>query len=530
MKKILTVLAVVLSSAFMLSSVSAAEEVTGNVVVHFQKWDGDYSAIGLNTWQIENSNGLAGIQGPTALAEKTKTDDFGVYWEFNDVTTNGEGTFGVQVVVFNNVGEDNETPNWDSGKVANHEVQNSIIQDGKTVHVYMFEGSNTRTNDEKDPDGKIDYLVADPDENGIIVVYYDPSGAYEENIGMHTWGTWIGLNGEAYPGNPEWATPLDVFVDAGKSPTNNMVKAAVLTFDPSIEEEQPGGLVYAGSDDDKKTGDVAPLNPDNEAYVETFKPEGQLNVVYIMNKGNANDSNNNIWVDDAKTFAEEALIVFELLPMDVDNTGMYVGTFAPNPEQVFVSTSIGVKSPYAEATTEAEKTAALETVKNWITVKEVGGSAVPVERVDFNIQADSVDEFVVILDGQLDNTKEYVVEFDLGLEDEEENLKAELALDIDKTAPVITFASPSEIVGKTEEERIILIEWNKKFPANRFPTFLVADDRDGDITHLAYVPAGENSTINTNVVGDYTIMLRVEDRWGNVTEETFIFRVTKDLE
>lgn len=527
MKKILTVLAVILSSAFMLSSVSAAEEVTGNVVVHFQKWDGDYTNVGINSWGIDNSSGLSGAQGPTALGDKTKTDDFGVYWEFNDVTTNGEGTFGLQVVLFNNVGQENESPDWDSGKVANHEIANSIIQDGKTTHVYLFEGSNTRTNNEADPNGRIEYLVADPDKNGIILVYFDPSGAYEENLGMHTWGTWTGLNGEEYPGAPGWAEPLEVFVNAGKTSTGFMVKAAVLNLDPEQEEEQPGGLIYAGGDDNKKTGDIAPLNPDNEAYIENFKDAGQLNVVYVMNKGNANTTNNNVWADDAAAFAKDAFS-FALMPMDVDNTGMYVGTFARNKEQVFVTTSVNVKSPYFTAETDAEREAALEEVKGWFTVKEVDGAAIPIKRVDFNVQAESVDEFVVILDGELDNTKNYVVEFDLGLEGDE-NLAADLELDLDREAPVITFASPSEIVGKDEDERIILIEWNKSFPANRFPTFIVTDDRDGDISHLAYVPAGEFSTINTNVVGDYKIMLRVEDQWGNVTEETFIFRVTQDL-
>jgi len=35
------------------------------------------------------------------------------------------------------------------------------------------------------------------------------------------------------------------------------------------------------------------------------------------------------------------------------------------------------------------------------------------------------------------------------------------------------------------------------------------------------------SVLNTAEEGDYTIMLQVEDKWGNVTQETFIFRVVK---
>jgi hypothetical protein len=35
------------------------------------------------------------------------------------------------------------------------------------------------------------------------------------------------------------------------------------------------------------------------------------------------------------------------------------------------------------------------------------------------------------------------------------------------------------------------------------------------------------SVLNTAEEGDYVIMLQVEDKWGNVTQETFIFRVVK---
>ena len=96
---------------------------------------------------------------------------------------------------------------------------------------------------------------------------------------------------------------------------------------------------------------------------------------------------------------------------------------------------------------------------------------------------------------------------------------------MDTEAPVLTFISPTAIVGQPEASRIIEVAWGQPFDQNLFPGYRVADDRDGDLTPFVYVPAGANSTLDTRTEGDYTIMLMVEDKWGNVTSETFIFRV-----
>jgi hypothetical protein len=107
------------------------------------------------------------------------------------------------------------------------------------------------------------------------------------------------------------------------------------------------------------------------------------------------------------------------------------------------------------------------------------------------------------------------------------NASASLALDLDSSAPVLTFVSPLSFVGKTAAQRIIEVPWGRPFDQTLFPRYSVTDDRDGDITSFVFVPKGNMSVLNTAVEGDYTIMLQVEDKWGNVTQETFIFRVVK---
>jgi hypothetical protein len=104
---------------------------------------------------------------------------------------------------------------------------------------------------------------------------------------------------------------------------------------------------------------------------------------------------------------------------------------------------------------------------------------------------------------------------------------ASIELELDREDPFLTFISPLTFVGAAESARVIEVPWGEKFDQTLFPRFAVTDDRDGDLTSYVYVPKGEFSVIDTSEEGDYTIMLRVVDTWGNVTEETFIFRVVK---
>ena len=98
---------------------------------------------------------------------------------------------------------------------------------------------------------------------------------------------------------------------------------------------------------------------------------------------------------------------------------------------------------------------------------------------------------------------------------------------MDRNAPALTFISPLSFIGADAESRIIEVPWGAPFDDTLFPRFAVADDRDGDVTSFVFVPKGAYSVLDTRTEGDYTIMLQVEDEWGNVTQETFIFRVTK---
>ncbi|PKK87459.1 MAG: hypothetical protein CVV63_00945 [Tenericutes bacterium HGW-Tenericutes-8] len=616
MKKVLTVLVLVVT-AFVFAGTQIFAAGTGNLVVHVQKWDGDYTDIGAHAWG-----------GPISpMATPTGTDDFGIYFSYDDVPLLTE--VGFIAIKFSGGGAD-----WSSSKLTNVVFGTDLIVEGKTRHVYLFEGGISREAAEADFAFPI---IAPVDSNSAIIVYFDPSNAYEENLGVHNWGWVSNATG--------WNEPLQIFTKVGKAADGTFVYAGLLEFADPVGT--PGAIVYYGDGDaSKKTNNIEPKNPDNAGYIETLKGAGQADVYYVLNKGN-DLSMDNVWVNNPTEFAENAFS-FRLVAFDSEDMS---GTYAVDPTTLIVKTSALIPSPYPNA---EDKELAKEAIKNWFTVKEVTGvdtygEALDIERVDFATSNESLNAFVIILNDELDNTKEYEVFFDnytetlaeekqvavtlnltvpantpaaavmsvagafqgwtpgavdyiatqvgtslmytltfnvgvteayttfeykwtRGSWDNDEfiasnralvipnyvdsitfndvveawkdveapesqyaapkrvapvNLSASLEVVMDTEAPVITFISPTGIVGQPAASRIIPVTWGVPFNQNSFPRFRAADDRDGDLTPFVYVPKGAYSVLNTRVEGDYTIMLRVVDKWGNVTEETFIFRVAK---
>jgi hypothetical protein len=631
MKKGLLALLLVAVTAFTLG-VTAFGAGTGNLVIHFQSLDGEYDNLGNWTW--------GPLDGKTKLRDGV--DSFGAYWTYDDVAVGIEIPFiGVDYV--------GGSPDWDGASTRGKLTDDIMIPadtlvENKTVHVYIFQG--------KFGNGNHIVFASDPDAYNMLLVYYDPTGNYEDTLGIHAWSGWTNFT------EPGWASPAQVFLDAAQASDGSVVKAAML----SASATGAGLLVYAGSDATKKTGDVK-----MESALSATPALGDVGVAYVLSKGDAYTVNDNVWYNDNEDFIQQGFS-FRLVDFA---PGDMTGTYAVNPTTVIVKTSKLVENPYATAETDAEKLAAIETVKNWFAVENGNGEFSAIERVDFARGNNTLDSFVIILDEDdaLDNTDDYTVHFDLGYagtdlaakevevtinltvpastpltavlttggsfqgwnpgsvdnngtpEDATDdvinpnmdwaatritdttfsisfkvpvtssfttfeykwtqghwgvgenvtgnrpliipysatsivlndvitawdndsdaadtkyaapvamaipaNLSASLELDLDKTAPVLTFISPLSFLGATAANRVITVEWGKPFNQSLFPRFAVADDRDGDITSFVFVPKGANSVLDTRTEGDYTIMLQVTDRWGNVTQETFIFRVVK---
>lgn len=464
--------------AFGVFTLKANADETGNLVIHYQNWNDDYDGLGSWAWG-----------GPAAGKLKDGVDDFGAYWEYNNIPV------GTSVGFIAVTWDGTEGPDWGKKQTEDINISASAIIAGQTTHVYVFEGAETTDDDPA-------HFIASNEHRNVLAVYYDSSGAYEENIGVHPWG---------YTAPESWGEPVP-FTNAGQSEAGVAVKGIIL----HATEDWAGFLVYAGDDTNKKTGDLKP-----ETGFFTDGEPGDVEVVYIVSKGNGYESNDNVYrtVED---FTENAFS-FNLVGY---NPVEQSGTFAVDPNTVFVITGALIASPYPDA---EDKEAARATIEGWFAIREIAGEThgdpLEIERVDFATTNETLNSFVVILaeGSELDPEKEYELFFDNG------ELEASLELDLDAAPPEIIFIAPTAIVGKPAEERIITVPWGQPFNFNLFPRYRAADDRDGDITPFVYVPDDSpNRFVDTRTEGDYTIVLRVSDRWGNVTEVTFIFRVAKE--
>ena len=333
-------------------------------------------------------------------------DDFGVHILMEDVPTfeTGvtEGAIGFQVVV-NSGSVGNWTFEW-TQKLANFEIPRESIVEGKTLHIYAFEGSVNRESDIPTAD-YADPIYANTDAQGMLIVYFDPTNSYEEHLGVHSWGWATGFNATG------WNVPLEIFQPVGRTSDGTAVMAGIMEYaDPM---GTPGAIVYYGEgDDSKKTGNIEPANDTNGVYMEKPKVAGELDMVYVLIKGGNHTSMDNVWVNDPVSFAEEAF-TFRIAGFTVDEeTGAFSGTYAVDPNTIIVKLSALLENPYDSAVTVQEQDDAVALVESWFTVREITGvdtfgSPLAVDRVDFAKSNETIDTFVVILDGAgLDNTLE----------------------------------------------------------------------------------------------------------------------------
>lgn len=373
MKKIVLALLVLLTGFTFVLSTYADEAETGDVVVHFHKWDNNYDGVGAHAWGSTFT--------PTAVP--TGTDDFGIYFEFKDVEVGTE--LGFIAVYFNNP-DDNSSQNWD--RKLTGDVKFEAAKKGETVHVYVFEGADS----DKEGDQA---FVAKNDMYNMLLVYADPSGNYEENLGVYAWNGW--------DFKPEWAKPEPVFSSAASHSAIKEIKVAMLHSDAP----DAGLLIYAGGDENKKTGDVK-----LEDALGDDPVLGDVGFAYVVNKGDGYTKGDNVFynVDD---FAEEAFS-FKLMPMSRNVNGEIKGTYAQNPTTVMVSLSSPVVNPYLVAA-KNDKEAAKEKMMDWFTVHEVledgFGRRIELEDLHFAQGAETVTDFVLILKNELDPSKEYEVLF-----------------------------------------------------------------------------------------------------------------------
>ncbi|MGD9886907.1 MAG: pullulanase-associated domain-containing protein [Bacilli bacterium] len=392
----------------------------------------------------------AGTDGSKDGVAMAGVDDFGAVMEIL-IDDDADNTVGI-IPIGADIGADTrwnyrETPD---GQHINFDV--TAIKAGTVaeIHVYYFQG------------GVGQYYVADPAKANVLVLYYDQTGTYEEHLGVHAWGGWENFT------EPGWAVPAEIFTNGFKSPLASPVqgKAALMQFTPDGIKD-PGLLIYAGSDETKK-------HPSGN--IDGFKTmtAGQVKVVYVTVETIFNSR---------IAFAPVAFggeVTFVDIYDDVEYTRDVMGLVDLLEEEYFV-------------------------------LKQ-GDTVVPILQIDYNFTADATNEFVIQLAeaNALDSTKTYTLNFDNGLEGDQQ-LLADITLDLDNEKPVITLVDP---------DTAITVELGAKWDQSLFPVYRVTDNRDANLTAKVYVAPGKG-TLDTNKVGDYPIVLEVIDEWGNVGQLEF---------
>lgn len=375
-----------------------------------------------------------------------------------------------------------------------------------------------------------DIFKVDAEKVNVVLFLLDPSGTYVDGVGTHNWN---GLE----PAPAEWGSPVP-FKFVGKAKGINMI-GGHYTF---AVDASPGGLIYATGDDDKHTGDFPSsvfVKEDGSKYAA-----GEFFAVFTHFNGLPYTSSDNIFPEWKVDEFIDIALTFKFKPAIYSKLS---GTFAYSvTADAVLKTVIQAETTIAYSLTEeelgktdAEVNALIKKNVKLVEAKLVGeGESAKLEAdleklIDFNLvcsKTEKISKFILTLDSQLDNTKDYILIWDSSTDAiENRRAQAQIQLDMDKKAPTITFVSP---LLNMMTEPVVDIKLGSEFLGTDIPAFKVDDDRDGTITSRIYVPgADENNElrfVNTGKEGDYKVLFRVTDDWGNVAEKIVTFRVKKE--
>ncbi|MDD3171004.1 MAG: pullulanase-associated domain-containing protein [Bacilli bacterium] len=225
--------------------------MVGRVVLHYQAWDGDYTGVGVWSW----NRGTVANSGLPMIG----VDSFGAVVDIQVAADMGDSIGFIPM----KAGVPAATNEWGAGFVKSFDgdltVDVTAIKAGTVdeIHIYYFEGGSKG-------------FIIDPAQANVLLVYYDLTGTYEETLGLHGWGNWT---------NPEfvdlaWGSPAQVFENGLTSPKSLTGKVALLK---GTDLGNSGFLIYAGGDDSKKTVD----NASNSITDLGTLAAGDVRVLYV---------------------------------------------------------------------------------------------------------------------------------------------------------------------------------------------------------------------------------------------------------
>ena len=286
----------------------------GQVVFHYQKWDGVYDNVGLWVWGT-------GTGGSAEAVEKAGEDDFGAYFEI----TIGDDATSMGLLPISDEFSD-ATNRWNHKDTMDGPDENTDKDDltfdvtaaaaGATMHVYFFSGSRN-------------VFVASEEYISVFVTYFTTSEVYEEHLGVHAWEGWY--TDEALGAWATWGTPTEIFTGEFTTPEGKVGKVGMMQALPTAAAAK--FLVYAGGDANKKTADVV-------LDIDALEG-GDVTAVYVA-------TDTFVGLDKATLYAESSF-AFKFTPYSFTD-GKLEGTFALSKSIVQVKFSAEIASSYDDLT------------------------------------------------------------------------------------------------------------------------------------------------------------------------------------
>lgn len=351
------------------------------LVIHYQKWDGDYSSVGFWTWGT-------GTGGASAPVEKSGVDAFGAVFEFNlgtDATSVG------LIPIAKDITLDSRWNYKDSYNGADMSYDVTGIQAGEQIDIYFFSQGST-------------FFTADPTKINVLVMYMNTAGTYTETTGIHNWGWDVNAAG--------WGEPL-AMVTAFHTPDGMAGIGQLLTVDLSGIANNPGIIVHDG--DTKYSGnDNIQFKADGTTSYFADMVAGDVMVIYTGIAGTVADTYS--YTQDRAQFVDE-LMNYE--------KGDAIYDYVTYESSEYPRVAIDISGYF-------------ELYKDDVLVEDAFAS------IDYNMDNDSITELVLVLNADLDNTSDYQLVFNNGKEGIDLQ-EATIAVALDTQAPVITFISDQTV-------------------------------------------------------------------------------------
>lgn len=536
MKKVLSLFmcSVLAFVAFCTANVKAEDTVS--VTVHYQKFDGAYDGTGFFGWSWTNGIGF----GDLFLFDTTSVDDFGVYRTVEVPATNAhaDGTNeeggGLAFFYMGAAFANNATEGAPADAIGGWDHLNTVRSGGNNVnqkfddeaygaawatgevHLYYYEGMvlesglNVAVADGTDASKAaakfeaVKYHEVTVDETTTaygyakdgfktlkLVMAQGTGNAFFDEDGNAAWDLYSwGSVQETYP----LATVMPASV-SGIAQEYAIFYGWVpnaYTGGAGFIPRSAGGWVWQTGDFKEETA------PGFDAAFVAVPENGVLTCSVLFDSKTTDFRVGGeavaAWMNEVNAFLIDSA---EFVNITADEEGNYTTT---------LMFTVNKDLPVADLTADG-----VSKLDELITVT-CGETTLEVVETSFDLAANTVKKFRVVVDGKVDTAAEYTLA--MAVTTGGNNLAAETAIACDNEAPTINLLKDKEQIAICAGAGTVAL-----------PRISVTDTVDGDLSKYWTIDATKNVTVDTSKAGSYVITIVCQDSMGNVATKDFTFEV-----